>query len=286
MILSCPHCDAKAKSESADCSTCGRRMSRACPACAETISAKATACKYCGEEVAALRVAAPKPSEPGIRFEDERPATPAVPWEDASRGLLRRWWGTWAAVSFSPSSFFRSMPANSGQSWPVGFAYGLTAQFLAVTALALIVVGGVSVAAGRDISAHVRWSSVALFTAAIPASFLAVTVVLYAASLLWHVLLKLLGAKGGFQTTLRVVSYSSAADGWLLLPFLGLLIAPFVKTAAHYQGFRQAHGLGRFRAAFAALVPWALLFGGLAVALSHGCCEGASGAVSMPDGSF
>jgi hypothetical protein len=274
MIFHCPHCHVKAKAGASDCANCGRRMTRPCPSCSETVSATAPACKYCGEELAALRVAAPRPD---VVFLDE-PAAPAVPWEDTKRGVVGRWWATWAAASFSPSAFFRGMAKGGGHQWPVGFAFGLIAQGIVLAGLALLAVGGVTAAAGSETAVRIHWKNVALlYVAAIPVLFVAGTAALYGMSFLWHVLLKLLGAKGGFGTTLRIVGYSSAADGWLLIPWLGLLLAPLFRTAMHYHGFRQAHGLGRFRAAFAALLPMLLIGGLVACGLASGafCCPGA-----------
>lgn len=265
MIFHCPHCNVKAKADAADCANCGRRMTRPCPSCAETVAVNAPACKYCGEALAPLRVAAPKAD---VEFVDE-PKAPGVPWEDASRGLLSRWWGTWAAVSFSPSTFF-SRPAKPGHRWAVGFSFGLVAQALAVVAVGLLAAAGVTAAAGHEVSDRVRWSSVALFTAAIPATFLATTLALYATSFLWHLLAKVMGGKGSFGDTLRVVAYSGAADGWLLIPWLGAAIAPFLRTMMHYHGFRQAHGFGRFRALFVALFPLLLIVGLLAALACSG----------------
>jgi hypothetical protein len=277
MIFHCPHCRAQASAGSADCARCGRRMTRPCPSCSETVAVTAPACKYCGEELSALRVAS-KPAVPDVQFLDERP-TPAagVPWEDASRGLLSRWWGTWAAVSFSPSTFF-SRPAKSGHRWPVGFAFGLTAQALTLVAFGLLVAGGITAAAGHDISDRVRWSSVALFTAAIPATFLATTLALYVASFLWHLLAKVLGGKGSFGDTLRVVSYAGSADAWLLIPWLGAAISPILRTVMHYHGFRQVHGFGRFRAFVVAIFPLLLIVGALvALACSGAFCGSKAG---------
>ena len=271
MIFHCPHCNAKASAGAADCAACGKRMTRACPSCSETVAVNAPACKYCGETLSALRVAAPKAD---VVFVDEPRPAAGVPWEDASRGLLRRWWGTWAAVSFSPSTFF-SRPAKAGHRWPVGFSFGLVAQALVLVAVGLLAAAGVTAAAGQDISDRVRWSSVALFTAAIPASFLAVTIGLYATSFLWHLLAKLLGGKGSFGDTLRVVAYSGAADGWVLVPWLGAAIAPILRTVMHYHGFRQLHGMGRFKAAFTALFPLLLIIGALVALACAGkfCCH-------------
>ena len=105
----------------------------------------------------------------------------------------------------------------------------------------------------------------------IPAAFIGMTVLLYTSSLLWHVLLKLLGGKGSFQQTLRVVGYGSGTAAWLLIPVAGALLAPLMKLSLYYHGFREQHGLSRFRTILALAVPLLLLGGTVAWAVAYGC---------------
>jgi hypothetical protein len=271
MIFHCPHCGLKATPGRADCPGCNKPMARACPACAEQIAVTATACKYCGEDVAPLRTAsAPKP-DAGVRFLEEPVVSRACGWEDGSKGLLRRWWGTWAQSTFSPKAFFRGLKPDSGHRWPVGYAFGLTAQLLAVTVLAMVAGLGVFAANGRDPGLLARWSPAVLAIVGIPAVFVGMTAALYAVSLLWHVAAKVLGGKGGFQSTLRVVAYSSGATAWGLLPVVGALLAPLMGTVMAYHGFRELHGMGRFRAGLVALLPLLLAGGLVAAAVANGC---------------
>ena len=291
MIFHCPHCGLKAAPGKTDCGGCRRPMVRACPACAEDVAVTSTACKYCGEEISPLREAARVRPAEEIRFLEATVVSPACAWEDRSKGLLRRWWGTWAQSNFAPKAFFRGLKPDGGHAWPVGFAFGLTAQILVLVVLAMIAGVGLREFYGIDLRPHLenaanapvpvpdaqintaaRWSPVAVAAVGIPTAFLGVTLALYASSLLWHVFLKLLGAKGGFQSTLRVVGYGSGAAAWLLIPFAGAVMAPLMKLALYYHGFREMHGLSRARAAFAVMLPL-LIAGGLAAwALWSGCC--------------
>jgi hypothetical protein len=163
------------------------------------------------------------------------------------------------------------MPPSGGHRWPVGFAFGLAAQFLTVA-----VVLGTAVAAGAAVAGHplkpsdLRWSA-ALLVAAIPASFLLVTAGLYLTSMVWHILLKILGAKEGFEATLRIVSYSSGTQVWSLVPGMGIL-QPVLQTVLLYHGFRQVHGMGKGRALFAVLLPLLLGIGLLVLILAGLSC--------------
>lgn len=277
MIFTCPHCAAKAAPGRTDCSGCGKPMARACPACAEQIAVTATACKYCGEDVSPLRAAASPKPEAGVRFLEEPVVSRPCGWEDGSKGLLRRWWGTWAQSTFSPKAFFRGLKPDSGHRWPVGYAFGLTAQLLAVTVLAMVAGLGVFAANGRDPGLLARWSPAVLAIVGIPTVFVAMTLALYLGSLLWHLPAKLLGGKGAFQSTLRVAAYSSGASAWGLLPVVGALLAPLMGTVTAYHGFRELHGMGRVKAAFVALLPLLLLGGLIALGVANGgfaCCSG------------
>jgi hypothetical protein len=287
MIFHCPFCGVKVRPDARECNVCKKAMLRGCPHCAEEIAANAEVCKYCGDEVVPARKA--KPAEPAVRsagesrdivFIEERRAV--CPWEDTSKGLLRRWWGTWAEANFHPSEFFRNLSPDRGHKWPVGFAYGLFAQVFVLAALGVIAASGILSLADVSLAEKLPWLTAGVVIAAIPLSFVAVAVSLYASSLFWHVFLKLLGGKAGFEGTLRVVGYGTSANGWLfLLPF----VAPVMKLVLYYHGFRGVHGLSKGKALFAVAFP-ILLGVGVAAALAlsgGGCCPPPP---SVPDGSF
>lgn len=287
MIFHCPHCGLKAAPHRSDCSACRRPMVRACPACAEQVAVTATACKYCGEEVAPLREARKgAPAEDDVRFLENTVVSTACAWEDRSKGLLRRWWGTWVQSNFAPKAFFRGLSSASGHAWPVGYAFGLAAQFLVLLVLGMIAGVGLLEVYGvdfkplaqdtgvstTDIQTAVRWTPAAVAAVGAPVAFFGLTAALYVSSLLWHLLLKLLGGRGDFQSTLRVVGYGSGAAAWLLIPFAGAVMAPLMKLSLYYHGFREMHGLSRARALFAVLVPALLIAGAAAWALWGGSC--------------
>ncbi len=274
MILQCPFCATQVRPGVQDCPRCARRMLRDCPYCAETIAANAPLCKYCGERMEEtkrqpLRVAAPKAE---VEFLEE-PVTISCSWEDTKKGVLRRWWGTALAANFSPGRFFRALPKASGHKWPVGFSFALVAQGLIVGLLALMVWGGLHVADGGTISQGRAWRAVGTFAAAIPITFLVTTISLYLGSFLYHIPLWGLGARGGFQGTLRVLGYSMATVPWLLVPYAGLVIQPLMQTILFYHGFRNVHEMGRFKSFVAALLPLAVGLGLAALAICGGCCQ-------------
>jgi hypothetical protein len=282
MIFNCPFCGATMGTAATDCAHCGRRAGRPCPHCAETVAADAKLCKYCGEDIEPARAPAPPPSpRPEVEFLEE-PVLMRCAWEDASKGFLRRWWGTWRESNFHPQRFFRAMPPSGGHRWPVGFAFGYLAQLLSAA-----VVLGSGFAVGAALTGHpLRPSDLrtgaAVLVAAIPAGFLLVTAGLYLASILWHIPLKILGAKEGFQATLRIVGYSTGTQVWNLVPGLGVL-QPFLQAVLLYHGLRQVHGMSRGRAWIALLLPMAV-GAGIVLLVLAGLASGAlpAGGVHLP----
>ncbi len=246
MIFRCPHCGAKAAPSTPDCPTCSQRMVRRCAACAEEIAATATICKYCGDG-----------ERPERRREIEIIEKPAMrcAWEDLSKGVGRRWWGTWLQSNLCPREFFRNLPVSTGHKWPLGFAYGFVAQVIVAVALVAMGAGGLRAMRGEQVSFGEGLGGAGILLAAIPATFLAVAAGLYAATLCWHLLLKVLGGRGAFQGTLRVVGYASGAEAWNLIPYVGPIVATIFRTLLHYHGFREVHGLSKFRAFGAAILP-------------------------------
>ena len=275
MILKCPFCNKAVTAGMTDCPSCAERMVRHCPSCAEDISVKARDCKYCGEKIGKDRpvrrpVATPVKVTPDIEFVDE--PTGKIPWEDTSRGFLSRWWGTWFSSQLAPKSFFAKVPATGGHRWPIGYAFGLAAQTMVMVLMGGSAALGLGVYNNMEISNQQVWNSAGMMIAAIPATFIGVTILLYFSAFLWHILLKMLGGKAGFEGTLRIVGYSSHTGLWVAIPYLGWLIGAITWTRLHYHGFREIHKLSGFRALFATSVPFLVAAGMIAAAITYGGC--------------
>jgi hypothetical protein len=280
-------------------------MIRRCPACAEDISLKADQCKYCGEAVppekdprpargpvpaktatrAPREISQARPTPPDIEFLDE-PARSCA-WENPNRGVASRWWATWRESNFHPTRFFENLPRNTGHRWPVGFANGLWAQVLFVAVVIATGALGVAAVQGHPIEPWVLWLGVGAVVVGIPVYFLLVTTGLYIGAFLWHILLSLMGAKGGFEGTLRVVAYSSGTQVWNVVPILGPVVSVLLKGVLYYQGFRHVHGLSKARAFVATVLPLALMVGAVVALVAVGASQhSAPHAVPGPQESF
>jgi hypothetical protein len=269
-------------------------MVRPCPWCAEDISVLASACKYCGEDVAPMEPQAPVPvraPEPVREIEfiepdvSPRPAAPdvefvenvkSVAWEDPSRrGIFSRWWSTWAKSQFSPTQFWREMPADRGHLKPIGYAAFLAVQALLFVGLPLFGLTGLAMAAeGEPAESYAILAG--LYVLMFPAVYVGTALGTWVGAALWHLPLKVLGAKGGYQTTVRAIAYTSGAKVWIALPVLGMILAPLLSVAQFTYAFRHAHGMGPVRAFIGATLPWIAAIGAVlatcAVAAHSGGC--------------
>jgi hypothetical protein len=110
------------------------------------------------------------------------------------------------------------------------------------------------------------------YVALFPATFVLVAASNYVNATILHLWLKVLGAKGNYQCTLRIVAYSAGAGVWGLVPFVGGILQCATHIYAHYQGYVSLHGLSKNRAIVAIVAPMvvmtALMIGAIAAAVA------------------
>ena len=221
----------------------------------------------------------PKPA-PEIEFIDET-APPvsaevvkSVAWEDPSRGCrFSRWWSTWSASTFDMANFWKKMPTDAGHRAPISYSWYLAAMVLVVFGLPLMGLLQLGLACDNSPGA-VHVGLLAGYVALFPLAWIATAIGTWVGAALWHLPLKLLGAKGGYQATVRALSYSSGAKVWLLIPGLGLLISPLMMIFMNYSAFRHAHRMSSGRAFIGAMLPVILVLGLMATALVIGVACG------------
>lgn len=286
MVLKCPFCKENAAPGRKDCPKCRMVMARECPHCREEISVLAELCKYCGETVepkagTRVRASTVRPAAaaeaakqtPEIVYVDE---VRSCAWENRSQKFLARWWGTFREANFHPRTFFRTMPTEGGKSRPIAFVFSLYLQLLLFLELLAIPVLSVLMMAGEIAVPYSAPKVMALVVlgnmAAIPLLYFAVATVLFVASALTHLVVKVLGAKGSFESTMRIVGYAHSAEAWHMIPGLGTPVATVMKPVLRYHGFRQVLELSKGRALLATLLPY-LIVGlvALAAVLADGC---------------
>jgi hypothetical protein len=184
-------------------------------------------------------------------------------------------------VLFRPRAFFRAMPRTAGLGPSLTF-YLLTAMVgMAASVLFQFVI---SSAGHRD---QMLFGGIFLLAAIVLAPVMLI-VGAFIGSGIYHLMLMLLGAaRHPFETTFRVVTYSSGATSLLgIIPICGGLVGVIWQIVAIIIGLAEAQETTTGKAAVAVLIPvliccafigslvvFAFVFG-MAAALAHGVSGG------------
>ena len=219
----------------------------------------------------------------------------SVAWEDKSKGLFARWWGTAKDVNFNPRSLFAGA-AQSEDPWPsitfgvmnggiigVGLGIFVAIVYLAfgsVLAAMMSSVGGTS-SGGPGAGALVGIMSIvgvaAIFIYPLELMFLAFVGPWISGGLNHLCLTMLKGATKPYMSTVRVSAYAQGANLWMLVPGFGPFVAIIFHIIATIVGLDETHKCGTGKAIAAVFLP---------LVLFCGCCclfyvfMGAIGAVS------
>jgi hypothetical protein len=184
-----------------------------------------------------------------------------APWEKRSElGLWQAIYQTFKIVLFSPEALFRTLTFRGGIVEPLAFG---------------ILVGSVGTMFGLFWQFLV-WSGFVLFSmepifgqlpfGLIYLSILVVTPILWIvwiffSSTVIHLLLLIVrGGQNGYEGTLRVVSYSQAAQIWSLIPFAGGFLGWIWQVVIQIIGLKQIHDTSYARVIMALLIPVAIIF--------------------------
>lgn len=241
---------------------------RPCPYCAEPILPTAKKCPRCKSIL-----------DPALRAQMEGRAAMsdlagAVPWEEAGGNVFGRYWRTWAAALFKPNEFFRGCARGGGHGPPL--TYGMMTGFqmlIPIFALVMLLIIPLTMAGGE------RGAAVGVglfcFIFAVCAIVIPISVILglYIWSGIYHVCALILGGRGTFGDTMRIMSYAYYSTCWFGLlgriPCFGYLISLGVmiwNAVIAFFGFRHMHGLSTGRAVVAVLLPFLLCLGLTALA--------------------
>lgn len=192
--------------------------------------------------------------------------TGSTPWEDrASLGFFTAFFRTIKEVLFSPTAFFRRMPANKKILDP--FFYGLVISYLAIFLSVLMwqytlaaLIGSVTPVEGQG-GATFFQTVFFLFQTAfliIVAVILPIQIAIgfFIGSGIFHICLLIVGAgKRGYEATFRVVAYTSSARVFALIPFVGVAIVAIYNLVLWTIGFREVHHTTTGKALIAVLLP-------------------------------
>lgn len=236
----------------------GQKMIQ-CPQCG-FVQEKADECIRCGvviskflkyqEEIKAFGDKRETQGFIGTSLEEEKGSTP---WEDmANLGFITAFFRTMKEVLFSPSRFFRKMSVDKGIQTPL--FYGIITGFLGGLSALLWQYALQAIAKGVTLfysSFIVGYALVLPFLIAIG---------LFIISGIFHVCLMIVGgSKRGFEATFRVVAYTNSTQIFIILPFLGGLIAGIYNLVLWIIGFRESHRTTTGRAFIAVFLPMVIV---------------------------
>jgi hypothetical protein len=233
-----------------------------CPHCGRTFDPLRGQkyCSYCGRELTAQDVES-KSSSPDRPSGDRKAKAasraslsddgngPYCAWEDIEHlGFFQALLLTIKQSLFGSASFFLLLPKRGGLLNPL-----LYALIVEATANMAGYLSGMAVENPLFPQVQLSGGLMIMIGALIP---LGALLWVFIWSVLLHVSLLLVGgANEDFEASFRVVSYSSAADLFNIVPLVGWLIAPVWKLYLLVVGVREVHRTGTGRAAAAVILP-------------------------------
>lgn len=247
-----------------------------CPHCGRTFDPLQDQkyCSYCGRELTAQEGESRDPSADRPTDDRETRAAdldsfsdetvPYCAWEDIERlGFLQALFLTIKQSLLDSTKFFSVLPRRGGLLNPLLYALivetaGNMAGYLS----------GMAVENPFFPQAKLTGGLMIIIGVLIP---IGVVLWLFLWSVLLHVSLLLIGgAKEDFEASFRVVSYTSAADLFNIVPIIGWLVALVWKLYLLVVGVREVHQTGTGRAFAAVILPLLFCCGILGIAVFIG----------------
>ncbi len=175
-------------------------------------------------------------------------------------GFLGRLWHDWVDVMFNTPSFFKSVEADDHLHFPVIFAvvWGTIALLLNMPTIIYTRQTFIKFFAG-GMQGHLEVPAAAYIPILIIAPIF-LFMALFVMSGVYHLCVLLVGGKGGFASTLKVLAYASGAMVLEVIPLLGVPVFWFYALYLYTIGFRELHKISTARAFVAAILPVVILF--------------------------
>ncbi|MBI4773058.1 MAG: zinc-ribbon domain-containing protein [Deltaproteobacteria bacterium] len=197
--------------------------------------------------------------------ESETETSGSTPWEDSAQtNLLSSLFDTARQALLTPGSFFSQMNPEGTYGYPISFALllsfvGFFFQFLWGILFNSDLI--IRVLAALQLSPDTISAGVVVGTAVmVPVLMLALLAGLFIQSAILHICLLILrGANAPFLGTFKVMSYSSAASVFLIIPFLGSFVAFVWGLVLMVIGVSRVHSIGIGKSVLAILLPFILL---------------------------
>ena len=232
----------------ARCESCGAEL---CANCVVSIGGK-TLCGPCKDKEV-------RTFERGVGLAGEE-SRGLSPWERrASTGMFPAVVETIKGAVFRPTSFFSSINAVGGHTAALGYGVLVGTIFSIIgQGIGLIInlaLGAMMNAPSEQVTMQITFAVV--FMALAP---LLMVIYLYIGSGLAHLGLMIIGGNAkGFDATFRTYCFCVSANIFVVIPFIGGIIAGLWAIVIQIIGLREMQGISTGKAAFAVL--WILLVG-------------------------
>jgi hypothetical protein len=184
-----------------------------------------------------------------------------VPWENRKNiGFFSSLWHTWIQVMFSPQEFFARMPIGGGIGAPLGFAiiFGILSLILGFPS-SMITQGPMfeegSVLFHGGLESFLKFSLIILLLSPIW-----ISLSYFILGGIFHLGVLILGSRGGYEGTFRVLTYCASANVFQVIPFIGGLISGIYGLILTALGFKNVHNFSTARAVFSILFPIIVFF--------------------------
>jgi len=226
-----------------------------CPFCSQEIKASAAKCVHCGRWL-----------EPGSTTEPARGGAPAeslsdvasdeelsdedkeCPWEERENyGTLNAYFQTATKCILTPTRFFSKLPTQDGYLSPILFAV------MAIPVAGVFSYLWFALFTGSGLGGLIGFFLAICILFALGLIFVPILIAIWS-GLLHLCLLLLGGARGGYQATFRVVSYSWVTSLFNAIPFVGTL-ASLWGLVLTVIGLRETHRTTTGKAAAAVVIP-------------------------------
>ena len=178
----------------------------------------------------------------------------------AAGSSIKRLWTNWVDVMFNASPFFKSIEAEKQVPFPVifGIVWGTIALLLNLPAVLSTQQSYIRFFSG-NMSAPMVMPFSSYFSVLVMSPFF-LFIFLFVLAGLYHVFVLLVGGKGGFISTLKVMSYSMGAMVLEVVPYIGVPLFWFYSLYLYTIGFRELHKISTSRSFIAAILPLVFLF--------------------------
>ncbi len=173
--------------------------------------------------------------------------------------FINNWYRTAKAVMFHPKEFFKSMPAEGGYGEPFRFAVfnlavasilSIVMFFATSEKMQLLQLEQALVSLGLDMNAFVvLWLLSATVLGAIG---------LFVSSAIYHIILKLVGAKKNYQATFRVGAYMTALSLIVWIPIVNILVGIYALYVL-IVAYREVHEITTLRVVIAVVLIFVLI---------------------------